>query len=138
MEIEIRRIAMVIRRQFAIDAVAAYLPLHFIHERGKGPNPTPVLLIHGFPDSFYRYHKVIERLTDPAKSGRISAIVPQRDGPDVQDQRRQAGNSLCKKDRGAAVADQLTRLRLLCVMLSAKPLARPRFRTLSGASKRNS
>src|SRR5690349_12162033 len=43
--------------------------IHFIHERGKGPNPTPILLIHGFPDSFYRYHKVIERLTDPAKFG---------------------------------------------------------------------
>src|SRR5579883_2913794 len=36
--------------------------IHFIHERGKGPNPTPLLLLHGFPDSFYRYHKVIERL----------------------------------------------------------------------------
>src|SRR5690348_2649455 len=35
--------------------------LHFIHERGQGPNPTPLLLLHGFPDSFYRYHKVIER-----------------------------------------------------------------------------
>ena len=43
--------------------------IHFIHERGKGPNPTPLLLLHGFPDSFYRYHKVIERLTDPAKFG---------------------------------------------------------------------
>ena len=43
--------------------------IHFIHERGKGPSPTPLLLIHGFPDSFYRYHKVIERLTDPAKYG---------------------------------------------------------------------
>lgn len=43
--------------------------IHFIHERGKGLNPTPLLLIHGFPDSFYRYHKVIERLTDPARFG---------------------------------------------------------------------
>jgi pimeloyl-ACP methyl ester carboxylesterase len=43
--------------------------IHFIHERGKGPNPTPLLLLHGFPDSFYRYHKVIDRLTDPAKYG---------------------------------------------------------------------
>ena len=24
--------------------------IHFIHERGKGPNPTPLLLIHGFPE----------------------------------------------------------------------------------------
>src|SRR5258708_2372259 len=39
--------------------------IHFIHERGHGPNPTPLLLIHGFPDSFYRYHKVIERLANP-------------------------------------------------------------------------
>src|SRR5438270_6731987 len=45
------------------------LGIHFIHERGKGPNPTPLLLLHGFPDSFYRYHKVIDRLTDPAKYG---------------------------------------------------------------------
>jgi len=47
--------------------------IHFIHERGKGnadgSAPTPILLIHGWPDSFYRYHKVIERLTDPAKYG---------------------------------------------------------------------
>jgi pimeloyl-ACP methyl ester carboxylesterase len=43
--------------------------LHFIHARGKGPNPTPLLLLHGWPDSFYRYHKVIERLTDPGKFG---------------------------------------------------------------------
>lgn len=43
--------------------------IHFIHERGTGPNPTPLLLIHGVPDSFYRYHKVIDRLTDPAKYG---------------------------------------------------------------------
>jgi epoxide hydrolase len=41
----------------------------FIHEHGKGPSPTPLLLLHGFPESFYRYHKVIDRLTDPAKYG---------------------------------------------------------------------
>ncbi|MBA3869593.1 MAG: epoxide hydrolase [Anaerolineae bacterium] len=43
--------------------------VHFIHERGKGPNPTPLLLLHGWPDSFYRYHKVIPMLTDPASFG---------------------------------------------------------------------
>src|SRR6185295_3536307 len=30
--------------------------LHFVHVRGKGANPTPLLLLHGWPDSFYRYH----------------------------------------------------------------------------------
>jgi pimeloyl-ACP methyl ester carboxylesterase len=43
--------------------------LHFVHVRGKGPNPTPLLLIHAFPDSFYRFHKVIPLLTDPASHG---------------------------------------------------------------------
>ena len=43
--------------------------IHFIHERGKGPDPTPLLLTHGWPDSFYRFHKLIPRLTDPASYG---------------------------------------------------------------------
>lgn len=43
--------------------------IHFIHERGKGPNPTPIILTHGWPDSFYRFHKVIPMLTDPEKFG---------------------------------------------------------------------
>ena len=43
--------------------------IHFIHERGKGPNPTPIILLHGWPDSFYRMHKIIPLLTDPASYG---------------------------------------------------------------------
>jgi len=43
--------------------------IHFIHERGKGPNPVPLILTHGWPDSFYRYHKVIPMLTDPERYG---------------------------------------------------------------------
>lgn len=64
--------------------------IHFIHERGKGPNPTPLLLLHGFPDSFYRYHKVIERLTDPAKYGAdpntsFDVVVPSIPGTGFSD-----------------------------------------------------
>ena len=43
--------------------------LHFIHERGKGPDPLPILLAHGWPDSFYRFHKLIPLLTDPGSHG---------------------------------------------------------------------
>ncbi|CCG98157.1 epoxide hydrolase domain protein [Fibrella aestuarina BUZ 2] len=43
--------------------------LHYIHERGKGDNPMPLLLSHGWPDSFYRFHKLIPLLTDPAAHG---------------------------------------------------------------------
>ena len=41
--------------------------IHFIHERGKGNNPTPIILFHGWPDSIYRYIKLIPLLTDPAR-----------------------------------------------------------------------
>src|SRR5882757_4259855 len=34
----------------AIDGIG----LHYIHEKGEGKNSIPLLLIHGFPDSFVR------------------------------------------------------------------------------------
>ncbi len=40
--------------------------LHFIHERGKGPNPLPLVLLHGWPSSFWQMQKIIPLLTDPA------------------------------------------------------------------------
>jgi pimeloyl-ACP methyl ester carboxylesterase len=43
--------------------------IHFIHERGQGPNPMPLILTHGWPDSFWRYNKVIPMLTDPKRFG---------------------------------------------------------------------
>lgn len=64
--------------------------IHFIHVRGKGPSPTPLLLIHGFPDSFHRYHKVIDRLTNPVKYGgdpnsSFDVIVPSLPGTGFSD-----------------------------------------------------
>lgn len=43
--------------------------IHFIFEKGKGANPKPIILTHGWPDSFYRFHKVIPMLTDPVRYG---------------------------------------------------------------------
>jgi pimeloyl-ACP methyl ester carboxylesterase len=43
--------------------------IHFIHIRGKSANPLPIVLTHGWPDSFYRFYKVIPMLTDPEKFG---------------------------------------------------------------------
>ncbi len=45
------------------------IAIHFIHERGKGPNPFPLILTHGYPDSFYRFAKIIPMLTDPQSFG---------------------------------------------------------------------
>ena len=29
------------------------LNIHFIHERGKGPNPMPLVITHGWPSTFF-------------------------------------------------------------------------------------
>ena len=43
--------------------------LTFIHVRGTNPEPIPLLLLHGWPDSVCRYLKLIPLLTDPASHG---------------------------------------------------------------------
>lgn len=70
------------------------LGIHFIHERGKGPNPLPILLTHGWPDSFYRMHKLIPLLTDPERYGgdpadAFDVIVPSLPGSGFSDRPRQ-------------------------------------------------
>ncbi len=43
--------------------------IHFIHERGQGPNPMPLIITHGWPSTFFELSKVIPLLTDPAGHG---------------------------------------------------------------------
>ena len=43
--------------------------VHFIHEKGKGPNPLPLIITHGWPGTFFEMHKVIPLLSDPAAHG---------------------------------------------------------------------
>jgi pimeloyl-ACP methyl ester carboxylesterase len=43
--------------------------LHFIHERGRGPNPLPLLISHGWPGSFVEMLEIVPMLTDPARFG---------------------------------------------------------------------
>src|SRR5690242_466043 len=39
--------------------------VHFIHARGVGPRPLPLILTHGWPSSFVEMLKILPRLTDP-------------------------------------------------------------------------
>lgn len=58
-----------------INAYTNYLceidgvPIHFIYEPGKGPNPIPLILSHGWPWTFWDFKKVIGPLSDPASFG---------------------------------------------------------------------
>ena len=45
------------------------IDLHFLHVPGKGPNPAPLLLLHGWPGSVFEFVDFIPRLTDPAAFG---------------------------------------------------------------------
>src|ERR1700737_3431628 len=45
------------------------IDVHFLHVPGKGPNPCPLLLMHGWPGSVFEFLDLIPRLTDPARFG---------------------------------------------------------------------
>ncbi len=70
--------------------------IHFIHECGKGPNPIPLILTHGWPSSFAEMLKIIPMLTDPNRYGADPAdsfdvIVPSIPGFGFSDRPLQRG-----------------------------------------------
>ena len=72
------------------------LHIHFIHERGRGPSPLPLLLPHGWPSTFYEYVKLIPLLTDPAAHGADPAdsfdvVVPSLPGCGFSERPREPG-----------------------------------------------
>ncbi len=61
------------------------VPIHFIHVRGKGPNPVPIVLNHGWPWTFWDFKDIIMALADPAAHGGDAAdafdvVVPSLPG----------------------------------------------------------
>jgi len=61
------------------------VPIHFIHVRGSGPDPAPLVLTHGWPWTFWDFHKVIGPLSDPGAHGgdpadAFDVIVPSLPG----------------------------------------------------------
>lgn len=68
--------------------------VHFIHERGSGANPIPLLIAHGWPYSFHSYDGVIDRLAHPERYGgsaeeAFSVIIPSYPGYDFSSRPRQ-------------------------------------------------
>ena len=45
------------------------IDIHFIHEKGSGPAPTPLLISHGWPGSVAEFRNVIEPLAHPERFG---------------------------------------------------------------------
>ncbi len=53
--------------QFKVDLHE--IGLHYLHVAGKGPDPKPLLLMHGWPGSVFEFTELIPRLTDPESFG---------------------------------------------------------------------
>ncbi|HWE69465.1 MAG TPA: epoxide hydrolase [Acidimicrobiales bacterium] len=45
------------------------VPLHFLRAPGRGPDPLPLVLTHGWPWTFWDFAKVIGPLSDPVAHG---------------------------------------------------------------------
>jgi pimeloyl-ACP methyl ester carboxylesterase len=59
--------------------------IHFVYQRGRGPNPMPLIMTHGWPGSFLEMESIIPLLTDPKAHGGSSnesfdVIVPSLPG----------------------------------------------------------
>lgn len=74
-------------QEAAINAVPQFTTqvsgasLHFVHERGSGPSPRPLLIVPGWPYSFHSYSNTVERLAHPERfGGRVedafSVVIP--------------------------------------------------------------
>ena len=60
--------------------------LHFIHQKGEGQNSIPLLLTHGWPDSFVRFLKIIPLLTKADENGfSFDVIIPSIPGQGFSD-----------------------------------------------------
>jgi pimeloyl-ACP methyl ester carboxylesterase len=84
------------------------IAIHFIQERGKGPNPFPIILTHGYPDSFYRFAKIIPMLTDPVSFGgqaedAFDVIVPDLPGYGFSDKPKKPGTIFHVNDLWASL-----------------------------------
>lgn len=69
--------------QFTLDVDGQRI--HFVHQRGKGPSPLPLVVTHGWPGSFVEMTKIIPLLTDPSAHGgnpadAFDVIVPSLPG----------------------------------------------------------
>ena len=45
------------------------IDIHFLHEKGSGPKPMPLLISHGWPGSIAEFMEIIEPLAHPERFG---------------------------------------------------------------------
>ena len=87
--------------------------IHLIHERGKGLNPLPLILTHGWPGSFLEMLRILPLLTHPANHGADPAaafdvVIPSLPGFGFSDRPTERGvNTFAIADRWAQLMSEL-------------------------------
>jgi pimeloyl-ACP methyl ester carboxylesterase len=89
---QLERFAEFRHYRFTLDGIG----IHFVHERGKGKNPLPIIITHGWPGSFLEMLRLIPKLSDPAANGgdasdSFDVIVPSLPGYGYSDRPTQTG-----------------------------------------------
>ena len=90
------------RQEAALNALPHYraaidgLNIHFVHQRGKGPKPLPLIITHGWPGSFVEMVRLLPLLTDPAAHGAsaedaFDVVIPSLPGYGFSDHPREPG-----------------------------------------------
>jgi pimeloyl-ACP methyl ester carboxylesterase len=74
-----------VNRMIHLQASLTGQLVHLVHVPGRGPDPMPLLLTHGWPGSFCEYLDLLPLLTDPAAHGgdpadAFTAVVPSLPG----------------------------------------------------------
>ena len=75
--------------------------VHFIHERGKGPNPMPLIITHGWPSSVFEMLKIIPLLSDPGSHGgdpadAFDVVAPSAPGYGFSDRPNRRGMNISR------------------------------------------
>ncbi len=100
---------------------AAEEKVHFLHAKGKGPAPIPLVMTHGWPGSFLEMLEIVPLLTDPAAHGlaaevSFDVIVPSLPGFGFSDRPQAGGTNVFRVARdmaGANVRTGISALRCL-------------------------
>ena len=106
------------------------LDIHFIHERGRGPNPIALVITHGWPSTFFEMTKIIPLLADPGSHGADPAdsfdvVAPSLPG---------FGFSQATSERGM----QVQKVADLWARLMTENLGYPKFAAQGGDNRRRS
>lgn len=80
------------------------LDVHFIHRRSPEPDALPIIMLHGWPGSFFEFWKTVDRLADPVSHGgraedAFHVVVPSLPGYGFSERPRRQGHSRVRTAR---------------------------------------